>query len=262
MDMEWWSADPLTFERLLARLESYKKIVFLSGDVHHGLGAQLDYWKKGEVQPACFIQFTASPAKNIVPATELVPISGSFGAAQRILRLGIPIARMAWVDFDPDPLNIPGGQLASPRLRALLRRKPVLIPIHPWPAGTSPSRPPDWSWRMNLLHDGRPDDQRPVPARAKELPADFVTRSRLEQYHLLLDRHVDYVRKNLFGRTFVFTNNLGLVRFAITGDGLEARQELFSVHPDQSPPGQPQLYTIHKHLLEPTGDAPPTLGGD
>ncbi|HEU0294580.1 MAG TPA: hypothetical protein VFR47_17705 [Anaerolineales bacterium] len=260
MDMEWWSANPFTFEKLLARLEPYKKVVFLSGDVHHGLGAQLSYWKKGEAQPACFIQFTSSPAKNILPAEEVVPIAGAFGVVQRILRLGIPVARMAWEEPQPSPLDIPGGQLASPRLRALLRRKPVLIPIHPWPTGTTANRNPDWSWKLTVLSDDRADSERPAPVRQKALPAGFDALPRLEQYHVLLDRHVDFVKKNLFGRVFVFTDNLGLVRFASTPAGLEARQELFSIHPAQVPSGKPLVYTVHKSLLEPTSEPPPALG--
>lgn len=259
MDVEWWSANPLVFEKLLARLEPYKKVVFLSGDVHHGLGAVLTYWKKGEALPTVFIQFTASPAKNIVPKEQIVPVSANFGVAQRILRLGIPLARLAWKDADPNPLNVPGGQLASPRLRALLRREPVLIPIHPWPAGTSEAREPDWRWRMTLLKDERPDDERPAPARPKKLPADFDSLPRLQQYKELLDRHLDFVKKNFFGRTFLFTNNVGLVRFSSTPDGLEVRHDLYTIHPDQLPAGQPLIYTVHKSLLAAPGEVPPAL---
>jgi hypothetical protein len=258
-DMEWWSADPLTFEKLLARLEPYKKIVFLSGDVHHGLGAELNYWKNGELQPARFIQFTASPAKNILPMSEVVPIVGAFAFAQRILRLGIPLERMAWAEFDPSPLSVPGGQLASPRLRALLRRKPVLIPTHPWPTGTTSTRPADWRWRFNMLRDTRPDGERPAPVQPKALSENFDQLPRLEQYKELMERHLDYVKKNFFGRVFLLTNHVGLVRFVITPEGLEARHELYTIHPDQASAGQPLVYTIHKGLLEPTTDAPPEL---
>ena len=259
MDMEWWSASPVTFEKLLARLEAYKKVIFLSGDVHHGLGAELDYWKQGETQPARFLQFTASPAKNILPAKRVVPIVGSFAFAQRILRLGISIERIAWDESEPNPVSVSGGQLPSPRLRALLRREPVLIPSHPWPDGTSATRPADWSWRFDLLSDDRPDGERPSPVQPKELPPDFDGLPRLEQYKELMERHLDYVRKNNFGRVFVFSNHIGMVRLAETPEGLEARHELHSIHPDQSPSGKPLVYTIHKGLIGPTAEAPPEL---
>jgi hypothetical protein len=259
MDMEWWSARPETLEKLFARLEPYKKIVFLSGDVHHGLGSELDYWKEGEAQPARFLQFTSSPAKNILPMREVVPIAGSFAFAQRVIRLGFPVERMAWEESDPSPVSVSGGQLPTPRLRALLRREPVLIPTHPWPAGTSAVRPADWRWRHKQLRDERPDNERPKSVRPIELPPDFDTLPRLEQYSKLMERHLDYVNKNFFGRVFVFTNHIGLVRFSNTDDGLEARHELHTIHPDQSASGKPLAYTIHRALLEPTSDAPPEL---
>jgi hypothetical protein len=141
----------------------------------------------------------------------------------------------------------------------LLRRKPVLIPLHPWPAGTSTLREPDWSWRMTLLKDERLDGDRPPPARPKALPDNFSALPRLEQYKELLDRHLDFVKKNFFGRTFLFTNQVGLVRFSSTPAGLEASHEMHTIHPDQLPAGQPLPYTIHKSLLEPGNEAPPAL---
>jgi hypothetical protein len=82
---------------------------------------------------------------------------------------------------------------------------------------------------------------------------------RLEQYKELMERHLDYVRKNNFGRVFVFSNQIGMVRLAETPEGLEARHELHSIHPDQSPSGKPLVYTIHKGLIGSTAEAPPEL---
>ena len=258
-DIEWWAVHPPTFERLLERLERYKKIVFLSGDVHHGLGAELDYWKKDEETPAKFVQFTASPANNIVPAPELIPITGNFGFAQRILRLGVPVARLRWEEFEPTPVVIPEGEFTKPSLRALLRRTPVLAPIHAWPAGTTTDRPPDSSWRMTLLSDDRPDSERPSSVQPKTLPEDFESRDSLAQYVVLLDRHMEYVRKNNYGRTFIFPNNIGMVRFNKTDTAFFVRHELYSVHPDQFPAGKPQVFTIHQTTLMPSTDSPPAL---
>jgi hypothetical protein len=260
MDMEWWNASPPTFEKLLGRLESYGRVVFLSGDVHHGLGGELDYWKTGRPEPSRFIQFTSSPAKNILPMEQAVPVAGAFAFSQRIIRLGVPAERLAWLVSEPDTVTVPGGQLASPRLRALLRREPVLIPTHPWPAGSTEARPPDWRWRFKQLSDDRPDSDRPAPVRPKKLPDDFDTLPRLEQYHELMVRHIDYIRKNDFGRVFVFTNHVGIVRFEREeDDALTARHEIMTVHPDQGAGGKPLVYTIQSASLEPTTDDPPDL---
>lgn len=258
-DMEWWAASPPTFEKLLGRLAPYRRVVFLAGDVHHGLGGELDYWRTGQPEPSRFVQFTSSPAKNILPAEQAVPIAGAFAFSQRIIRLGVPLERIAWHVSEPDTVTVPGGQLASPRLRALLRREPVLIPVHPWPPGTTEARPADWRWRFKQLCDRRPDAERPAPVRPKALPDDFDTLPRLEQYRVLLERHLDYVRKNDFGRTFVFTNHVGIVRFERTDDVLTARHEIFTIHPDQGPTAKPLKYTIHTASLEPTTDSQPVL---
>ena len=259
MDIEWWTADEEAFEHLLDRLERYKKVVFLAGDVHHGLGATLDYWKEGEPDPTRFVQFTSSPAKNVLPVDIAVPIAGAFAFSQRIMRLGAPLERLRWVEDSPGPVSVPGGQVATPALRASLRRKPVLVPTHAWPSGTTTTRPPDSRWRFNLLSDDRGDDDRPPPVRPQELPADFETIDPVEQYRALINRHIDYVKKNVFGRVFVLSNNVGLVRFSVDDEGaLEARHELLSIHPDQTG-GKPLPYTIHRALLEPTTDPPPEL---
>lgn len=260
MDVEWWSADEVTFEELLSRLEPYKKVVFLSGDVHHGLGAALDYWKDGEPEPARFVQFTSSPAKNILPIDIAVPIAGAFAFSQRIMRLGVPLERLRWEEQAPTPVSVPGGQVARPSLRAALRRTPVLIPTHAWPGGTTTTRPADSSWRLTLLSDDRPDAERPTSVQPKDLPADFDALEPIAQYRVLMDRHIDYVKKNSFGRVFVLSNNIGLVRFSReeADAPLEARHELWSIHPDQAG-GKPLPYTIHRALVEPTTDAPPEL---
>jgi hypothetical protein len=259
MDMEWWNASPPTFEKLLGRLESYGRVVFLSGDVHHGLGGELDYWKTGRPEPSRFIQFTSSPAKNILPMEQAVPVAGNFAISQRIIRMGFPAERLAWLVSDPDTVTVPGGQVASPRLRALLRREPVLIPTHPWPAGSTEARPPDWRWRFKQLRDVRPDDDRPSAVRPKKLSDDFNTLPRLEQYNELMARHLDYIRKNDFGRIFVFTNHVGIVRFEREDDALAARHEILTVHPDQGTGAKPLVYTIQSASLEPTTDDPPEL---
>ncbi len=259
MDMEWWNASPPTFEKLLARLESYGRVVFLSGDVHHGLGGELDYWKTGRPEPSRFIQFTSSPAKNILPMEQAVPIAGNFAFSQRIIRLGFPAERLAWATSDPDTVMVPGGQVASPRLRALLRQEPVLIPTHPWPEGSTEARPADWRWRFRQLRDVRPDDDRPAPVRPKKLPDDFDVLPRLEQYNELMVRHLDYIRKNDFGRIFVFTNHIGIVRIERTDEALSARHEIMTIHPDQGAGGKPLVYTIQSASLEPTTDELPGL---
>ena len=44
VDAESWAYEPATYEALLAALARYESVVMLSGDVHIGWSAALDYW--------------------------------------------------------------------------------------------------------------------------------------------------------------------------------------------------------------------------
>ena len=44
VDAESWAYEPATFEAMLAALARYESVVLLSGDVHIGWSAELDYW--------------------------------------------------------------------------------------------------------------------------------------------------------------------------------------------------------------------------
>ena len=67
--IEAWTFDPVSQEELLKRLAPFKKIIFLSGDVHYGSSQRLAYWTKGnEKAVACFAQLTSSGLRNIMPS--------------------------------------------------------------------------------------------------------------------------------------------------------------------------------------------------
>ncbi len=46
-DNEIWPGDDVAYEALLNRLAEYKKVVLLSGEVHHGTAGELSYWRRG-----------------------------------------------------------------------------------------------------------------------------------------------------------------------------------------------------------------------
>ena len=65
--IEAWAFDAKTLEALLARLEPYRQVVLLSGDVHYSASTVMSYWTKGKADPARFVQFTSSGFKNVMP---------------------------------------------------------------------------------------------------------------------------------------------------------------------------------------------------
>jgi hypothetical protein len=81
--IEAWSIDPLAFEALLKRLEPYRRVVLLSGDVHYAASQAMSYWRKQDTEPARFAQFTSSGLRNVMPSYVRL-VSQSYGVAQRL----------------------------------------------------------------------------------------------------------------------------------------------------------------------------------
>ena len=61
-DAEHWGAQPAAFERLLARLSQYKRVVVLGGDVHYAGAYAMDW--SGSARDSRIIHFTSSAAHN------------------------------------------------------------------------------------------------------------------------------------------------------------------------------------------------------
>jgi len=58
--VEGWAFDPKTFEALLERMATYRKVVILSAIVHYAASHVMSYWKKGDAKPAQIVQLTSS----------------------------------------------------------------------------------------------------------------------------------------------------------------------------------------------------------
>jgi hypothetical protein len=251
--VEAWAFDAPTFESLLKRLEPFRRVVLLSGDVHYGSSQALSYWKKDDDEPARFVQFTSSGLRNVMPQYVQL-IDRSIPLAQRIIKAKIGIHRMGWNKNSPSPLTIPtNGANVVPGLRARLQQSPVLIPTRGWPTGTEPKTLPDWSWRVHILTDGRKESERPEPSRPAPLPAGTQANT-IEGYRRIAVRHVKQFSRMKHGRQILFSNNLGVIRFEIKLNAnnvktLEVIQELYTVHSEAPNPAKPELYTLHRAAL-------------
>lgn len=261
-EMEAWSMDAARFEALLARLEQFRKVVILSGDVHYGFSAELDYWKQGATTPARVVQLTASALKNQwedVPKRALETTT-----VQRLLHgARYPMERLGW----NNPLdlvgrvNVPGD--AIPRVRrAMLRRQPVVVPAEGWPPGTAITKAPDWSWRTSLKLDDRPDDgspgARPADAGLGRITPDLVPVASGPGYQAVLERGAKQIKSRI-ARSVVFASFVGIV--TITGDAgtRGVRHSFYYDHPDSRKPNDPQIYTEHQLSMMPTADPPPAV---
>ena len=161
-----WAFDPKTFETLLKRLEPFRRIVLLSGDVHNGSAQFLSYWKKGDTQPARFVQFTSSGVRNVMPDFLRI-VDRGFAVVQRIIRAKLGTTRLGWDQKSPPPLASASEQRRRDAgTPTKLESSPVMIPSTGWPAivvqppaGLALARP----CRLRT----RPDAQRPEIARPR-----------------------------------------------------------------------------------------------
>lgn len=262
-DPEPWSFAPAVFEEFLQRLEKFKRVVFLSGDIHFGIAATLDYWKQGEAQPARFVQYVSSGLKNQKFNNEKFLLSGF---VQKLLgNLFYPAERLGWAHRAGVTVTNPAGKPNQPISRVRLRREPVLLPTHGWPTGSTVSKAPEWSWRMVLSKDARPDDgspgSRPANIRVPSITPDVnpSTGDATAAYRKVLARHIDIFKKSV-GRQVEWDNNIGIIKFTTDGSGkLTASQQLWYWLPSDELTDDPDAYTVYADKLEPSSDTPPTL---
>jgi hypothetical protein len=219
-DMESWAFASEGLEKVLARLEPYQRVVALSGDVHFASGQTISYWKSQSGAPSRIAQFTSSGVKMLLP-WYIRAIFRRLSLAMRIQRLLDPAERVAWEQTEPAPVRLPEGIAVAPALRSRLHHEPVLLGNHAWPAGTCTTRTPDWSWRLRVLADQRPDAERPAPVQPQDFGSDADPTgatdrdAALDVYRRVAVRQADVMDKMDFSRKALFPSNLGEVNFRL-----------------------------------------------
>jgi hypothetical protein len=258
--IEAWAFDPFATEALLKRLETYRRVVLLSGDVHNGSSQAMSYWKKGDDEPAVFAQFTSSGMKNVMP-WYIRFADRTFASAQKIIRANIGTERLGWNVANPTPLDFPANAGIAASLLSRLRHEPVLIPGEGWPTGTRVNRTPDFQWRAKVLRDRRSDQERPDPAKVEPFnAADTDVTPNIDGYRQVLARHGKQLSKMLNSRQILFANNLGRVRFETQTDNtIVAIQELYTSFPFTGAETleKPALFTFHSVALSSPGEIKP-----
>jgi len=134
-----------------------------------------------------------------------------------------------------------------------------------WPAGTTLNQTPDWSWRLKLALDDRPDDTaanaRPEKIRVGPITPDVNPQSGDPHaaYRKVLARHVEIFKKGA-ARRVVWDSNIGIVRFARDGAGnITATQDLLYWLAGDETTEEPEAFTAYSESLEPTGAARPAI---
>jgi hypothetical protein len=255
-DAEGWTANEQALEKLLRRLGGHPKVILLSGDVHYGCTLELDFWRKGVAQSSRIVQLTSSPLRNEFKST-VAAILRSNALLQRY-EVGESVERLAWETAAP--ITLPSGARIGPGRRARMRRKPSLLPSKGWPAGTTVpnDKPPDWSWRLKLVRDRRPNADLPTALQQQFLATDLDPTNPLPGYRAIAGRHqvaaathFDHLRQ------MVFASNIGLVTLSSENGALVLRHTLLSQDAPESQTSAEN--TVHEASLAATSELAPRL---
>jgi hypothetical protein len=255
--IEAWAFDPETFEHLLARLEPYRRVVLLSGDVHYSTATAMSYWRGDDAEPARFAQFTASGLKNVMP-TMVTFVDRSLGMAHQLIRANLGTERLGWLQPADDLILLPPGTdefELVPVMRSRLKSVPVLLPTWGWPevdgvpSRINPARPPDWRWLAVPVLDDRLDGQRPPGIRTLPVDDGAIDAALsnpdtvLAGYQAIAARHQHALHRLRNSRQIMFRANVGRVRFHTHEDGkLDAIHEVYTTFadPDLPAPADPK----------------------
>jgi hypothetical protein len=259
--IEAWPNDDVAFEKLLAALAPFGKVVLLSGDVHFATSVGLSYWKKRDDAPARIAQFTSSGTRNVFK-DEARRAAQSFAFMQKAIQFGASPERLGWNKSASDLVTLPAGKQPAAALDHRMQLSPALLPTLGWPEGTTENaaKPPDFAWRAEVIVDQRKDTDRPEPARAASLvpetPGQDV-QTNLDGYRRVAVRHAKQLDKLNHTRQLLFLSNYGLVYFDKTS-GLKAVQDLIAAQP--ATPNTPEVYVRHVIPLTAAAGGAPKIG--
>ncbi|WP_026967792.1 hypothetical protein [Algoriphagus terrigena] len=218
-DFEAWGFSVPGFERLIARLDTYKKVVLLSGDVHYGATTVMDYWKGTSATPTSrIVQLTSSALKNEWLPNLLILKSA---VVQRILTsFGDGLSKFGW----KNKLISTNGAV-TPRNRQRLRHTTSTIPIEGWTPGSTVNPAPDWRWKLRVLKDkkGLEDD----PVGTTDLVIGNAT-SMKDGYFNIVSRHQKAYMEGKSPR-IAWNSNVGWITFTADGDSWKVKHELLGV---------------------------------
>jgi hypothetical protein len=257
-DAEGWASNDEAREALFKRLATHRWVVLLSGDVHYACSLTLDYWKKDPATPPSrIVQLTSSSLHNVFK--DLAQTLTRNVALLQGHAKGAGAERVAW--DDKAPIKVPPDSIVSPGRLARAFRSPALLNAQGWPAGTTVERAPDWSWRIQLVEDERPETALPSQLRQPFLAAgeELDPADPLKSYRAVAARHqAATVTRFDQLRRIVFAPNIGLVSFSRQGDEWTLTHTLLSQNARESPAGAEG--TVHViPLTTPAADKAPTI---
>ena len=266
VDAESWSYEPATYEALLAALAQYESVVLLSGDIHIGYSAVLDYWSAppgGPVRTARIAQLVSSgltkdwgdlspPLRNHALTLDVFE-SATNPALMHAERVGWG-SPLRTALTPPTPLGdlVTHPERAHPFYRARLKARAPVVPTHGWPKGTQEVRDPNWAWRAAMVRDPRPETMSDPTLARRWTPVDLPPDQLDPQ---AMGWHSHAARKMAYGRVFAVNTNVGIVTFELVGAAWSVRHvlagELPQLRETGTAPTGLQPFIVHQFTLAP-----------
>ncbi|GGK72427.1 hypothetical protein ACD591_05435 [Rufibacter glacialis] len=215
-DLESWAFNVPAFERLIERLNTYKKVLLLSGDVHFGSTAVLDYWKGTDAAPSGrILQLTSSASKNAW--MENLAFFKSAIIQKIFTGIGADLEKVGWKG---KVLSVTGK--VSIRNRHRLRQDLAVIPTAGWQTGAKVNVEPDYRWRLRFLADER---ERPD----EHIKTDIIPtnqESLKTGYQKVVQRHQDTFISGV-SRRLIWPSNVSKITFEEDGTSWKVHHEFF-----------------------------------
>lgn len=241
-DFESWTAWRPGFEYLLARLNAWRRVVVLSGDVHFGFTSTLAYEVAGAPQATSAVQFTAGGAKHSVSLTLLLQLLGDAATKLGLIRTRTFRGYSVLTQAQRDSLeSVPSGTLVYDDaadvllgrvLREGLQEPAVFADDVATLYGLGPA---DWTYTIESIDDERLPAAGNLVAAIAATPASWTGFNRASSIATVRGlRASDLVR---IGRVTVGLPQLAVVTFPAVpaGQPPRARQDLRIAQGAQEP---------------------------
>jgi hypothetical protein len=280
-DYESWGLQQSAFQLLFAKLPPQKAgatkannamVIFLSGDVHYGFAARMQYWatrpfKATTPEPidVVFVQLTSSALKNETPPlTYYLHAMGYIPYANKL-----PKVKWAGWNDPPDPkkvkLHYPPESFLIPPHPWKIRQKPAMLDYSELDPLSQITVKPDWRYRIDFIL-AENDIRSPAPFNPQPVPPIAPTDDRgnaLESYLAMAKNHKNYAEKWGNGKEIVGLNNIGEIIFSWPDDeNKSVTQKLWwRLESDAAPsrllePFPLTRYTVSLNLVNPDYQKP------
>lgn len=248
-DYEAWVFHQASFQELLHRIAAFSSSILLSGDVHYGFSASIQYWnnRSGTNLASGIAQLCSSSLKNSDTNTEIASYSRAFGLRVRpnsfsFLGWDSPGSHISVDHYSPRLDTSTGRRISVRGTPAIWEIEDPILQLH---------NTPDWRYRIYFETDARNSSNRlentPVPLSSSNSQAQAGYR----HYNSFRWRSHRYV---------VGRDNIGMVKLKENGSKLD--HEFWYVMGDRDAADNfvPQSSTEHEVICGPPGSSVPLPG--